>query len=250
MREDRIWMGQKERDRLKVLHESKQGKLTQKQAAEQLKLTERQMRRLLKRFRTEGDRTVIHGLRGRPANRKIAGEIERKAIAELNRPECRDFGPTYASEYLQAKAGIAAGKDTVRKWMMEAGLWQARKRRLEQVYCWRERRACSGELVQWDTSVHDWLEGRGETIHLVAMIDDATSRMFARFVRHDTTEENMRVLWAYLEQYGRPLEFYTDKAGIFEITPQRPQNRGCKTVRDDADYTRAGRTRHPPQLGA
>lgn len=217
MGEDRLWMGQKERDRLKVLHETNRGKLTQKQAAEQIQVTERHLRRMLKRFRADGDRAVMHGLKGRVSNRKIAAEIEQKAIAELSHPECHDFGPTYAAEYLYTKAGIQAGKDTIRKWMIAAGLWNARKRKIEEVHCWRERRSCAGELVQWDTSVHDWLEGRGETIYLVAMIDDATSRMFARFVRHDTAEENMRVLWAYLERYGRPLEFYTDKAGMFEI---------------------------------
>lgn len=221
MGEDTFWMGQKERDRLKALHAVKQGKLTQRQAAEQLKLSERQLRRLLKRYRADGDRAVVHGLRGRKSNHKIAPATQVKAVQALKQPECRDFGPTYAAEYLSNRGIAAAGKDTVRKWMMTAGLWQARKRRVEQVRQWRERRPCVGELVQWDTSVHDWLEGRGETIHFVAMIDDATSRLFARFVRHDSTEENLRVLWVYLERFGRPLEFYTDKAGMFEITPKR-----------------------------
>lgn len=223
-------MGQKERDRLKVLHEAKQKKLTHKQAAAQLKMSERQLRRLLKRFRTEGDRAVIHGLRGRGSNRKVPAKTEESAMAELRRPECRGFGPTYAAEHLRAKLRIEVGKDTVRKWMVAAGLWKPRKRHVEQVHGWRERRACCGELVQWDTSVHDWLEGRGEAIHLIAMIDDATSRMFARFVRHDTTEENMHVLWAYLERYGRPLEFYTDKASLFHITPKRSDNQDPKQV--------------------
>ena len=86
-----------------------------------------------------------------------------------------------------------------------------------EVHQWRPRRSRCGELVQWDTSTHDWLEGRGETIYLISMIDDATSRLFARFVRHDTSEENMRLLWAYLERFGRPLAFYTDKAGMFQV---------------------------------
>lgn len=104
--------------------------------------------------------------------------------------------------------------------MIGAGLWRSRKRECIQVHCWRQRRACFGELVQWDTSVHDWLEGRGERIYLVAMIDDATSRRFARFVRHDSTEENLHVLWQYLELHGRPVEFYTDKASLFEVAPK------------------------------
>ena len=90
-------------------------------------------------------------------------------------------------------------------------------RRVVEVHQWRPRRSRCGELVQWDTSTHDWLEGRGERMYLISMIDDATSRLFARFVRHDTSEENMRLLWAYLERFGRPLAFYTDKAGMFQV---------------------------------
>jgi len=101
--------------------------------------------------------------------------------------------------------------------MVQAGLWKARPRRVVEVHPWRPRRSRCGELVQWDTSTHDWLEGRGETIYLISMIDDATSRLLARFVRHDTREENMRLLWAYLERFGRPLAFYTDKAGMFQV---------------------------------
>jgi transposase InsO family protein len=78
------------------------------------------------------------------------------------------------------------------------------------------------ELVQWDTSEHDWLEGRGEKLYLIAMIDDATSRLFARFVRHDSTEENMRLLWDYLEKFGRPLAFYTDQGQHVSHDSQAP----------------------------
>ena len=86
---------------------------------------------------------------------------------------------------------------------------------------WRARRERFGELVQWDTSTHDWLEGRGEEIYLIKMIDDASSRLFARFVRSDSTAQNMAVLEAYLLRFGRPLEFYTDKASIFVTTPKK-----------------------------
>lgn len=213
-------MGQKERDRLKVLHAASGCQLTQKQAAEQLGITERQVRRLVARLRAVGDRAVVHGLRGRASNRRIDAKAEQRAVKELSKPECRDFGPTYAAEHVSKRFGIKAGKDTLRKWMTAAGLWRPRKRACVEVHCWRQRRACFGELVQWDTSVHDWLEGRGERLYLVAMIDDASSRLFARFVRHDNTEENLRVLWQYLERHGRPLEFYTDKASLFEVTPK------------------------------
>jgi hypothetical protein len=120
-----------------------------------------------------------------------------------------------AAEYLGKKHGIEASKETVRKWMMGAKLWRGKKARVQAVHTWRPRRSRCGEMVQWDTSEHDWLEGRGEKLYLIAMIDDATSRLFARFVRHDSTEENMKLLWSYLEKYGRPLLFYTDKASLF-----------------------------------
>ncbi len=214
-------MGQKEGDRLKVLHEAGKRQITQWQAAEQLGLSERQVRRLLDKLRQVGDGAVMHGLRGRVSNRRISAQADCGTIGELSKPECRDFGPTYAAEHLHKRLGITIGKDTVRKWMITAGLWQSRKRRVEAVHFWRERRACFGELVQWDTSVHDWLEGRGERLYLVAMIDDATSHLFACFVRHDSTEENLRVLWRYLERHGRPLEFYTDKASLFEVAPKQ-----------------------------
>jgi hypothetical protein len=214
-------MSQRERDRLKVLHEVSKGQLTQAQAGAQIGLSTRQVRRLVNRLEAIGDAAVIHGLRARTSNRRIAADTRTRAIQELSRPECRDFGPTFAAEHLARSCGIHVGKDTVRKWMTEASLWTARQRRVETVHQWRSRRTCAGELVQWDTSVHDWLEGRGERLYLIAMIDDATSRVFARFARQDTAEENMRVLWAYLERFGRPLAFYTDKAGMFVAAPKR-----------------------------
>jgi DNA-binding Lrp family transcriptional regulator len=216
MGEDRLAMSQKERDRLKVLHEASKGQITQKQAAEQLRLSERQVRRLARKLRERGDGAVVHGLQGQASNRRMSADVERRAIEELSREECRDFGPTFAAQHVSHLLGIKVGRDTMRKWLLAAGLWQSRKRKVNTIHQWRERRACFGELVQWDTSDHDWLEGRGERLHLIAMIDDATSRVYARFVRHDSAEENMRVLWAWLERYGRPLAFYTDKAAMFE----------------------------------
>jgi transposase InsO family protein len=108
--------------------------------------------------------------------------------------------------------------------MIEGKLWRAKAAKVEQVHVWRPRRERYGELVQWDTSEHDWLEGRGEKLYLIAMIDDATSRLFARFVRHDTSEENMKLLWSYLEKFGRPVAFYTDKASMFRTAEKRKRD--------------------------
>jgi hypothetical protein len=209
-------MTQAERDRLVALKKAKKKMITQKQAAEEIGVTERQVRRLLRKLRRKGDRAVIHELRGRASNRKLPAEMEKRAMTVLSDPVYRGFGPTLAAEYLHQRHRITVSKETVRQWMAKAELWQAGRRRVVEVHQWRLRRSRCGELVQWDTSVHDWLEGRGEQMYLISMIDDATSRLFARFVRHDSSEENMRLLWSYLERFGRPLAFYTDKAGMFQ----------------------------------
>jgi transposase len=213
-------MNQADRDRLVALKKAKDGKMTQRQAAEELKISERQVRRLLFRLRKVGDKGVLHGLRGR-SNRRIDEKQQKKAVEILKGDVYQGFGPTLASEYLAKKHGIKVSKETARKWMRAAGLWRARKQRVTEAHQWRERRERYGELVQWDTSTHEWLEGRGERIYLIKMIDDATSRLFARFVRSDSTAENMAVLEAYLLRFGRPLEFYTDKASHFVTTPKK-----------------------------
>jgi len=210
-------MTQAERDRLVALKKAKKRLITQKQAAEEIGVTERQVRRLLRKLRRKGDRAVIHELRGRLSNRRLPAEVEQRAMGILADPVYRGFGPTLAAEYLRNQHEITVSKETLRQWMVKAGLWKAGRRRVVEVHQWRPRRSRCGELVQWDTSTHDWLEGRGEQIYLISMIDDATSRLFARFVRHDTSQENMRLLWSYLTRFGRPLSFYTDKAGMFQV---------------------------------
>jgi transposase len=209
-------MGQKERDRLKVLHEAKERQITQKEAAKQLGVTERWVRKLLGRMRREGDRAVVHGLRGRRSNRRIAAPIRERAVGWV-KTEYGDFGPTLAAEYLAEQHRIAVSRETLRGWMIGAGLWRPRRARVERVHMWRARRSPIGELVQGDTSEHDWLEGRGEKLYWVLLIDDASSRALARFVRHDWTEENLRTLRAHLQRWGRPLAVYTDKAGLLQV---------------------------------
>ena len=222
-------MNQAERDRLVALKKAKKKLITQKQAAEDIGVTERQVRRLLGKLRRKGDGAVIHELRGRTSNRKLPAEVEQQAIAILSDPVYQGFGPTLASEYLANKHEIIVSKETLRQWMRKAGLWKAGRQRVVEVHQWRPRRSRCGELVQWDTSDHDWLEGRGERIYLISMIDDASSRLLARFVQHDTSEENRLLLRSYLERYGRPLAFYTDKAGMFQVavkTKRQEQREG------------------------
>ena len=214
-------MTQAERDRLVTLKKAKRHLITQREAAEELGVTVRHVKRLVKALKKWGDKGVIHGLRGRPSPRKIAEASQRQAVEILSDPIYRGFGPMLACEYLRKKHGVAVSKETLRKWMIAARLWQGKERKLEAVHAWRPRRGRCGELVQWDTADHDWLEGQGERIYLISMIDDATSRRHARFVRRDWTAENMRVLWRYVELYGRPLAFDTDKASLFHTADKR-----------------------------
>ena len=133
-------MTQADRDRLVALKKAEKGAITQRQAAEELKLSERQVRRLLYRMRREGDGAVQYGLRGRASNRKMDSKLERRAMKILSQKEYRDFGPTRAGEYLGKKHGIQASKETVRQWMLRGGLWQARRQKVREVHMWRERR--------------------------------------------------------------------------------------------------------------
>jgi hypothetical protein len=221
MQEGQLLMTQADRDRLVTLKKAKKKLIKQREAAEELGLSVRQVKRLLYALKKRGDKAVIHGLRGKPSKRRIDESIQKEAVKILSAPVYKGFGPTLAAEYLARKHGIETSKETVRKWMIAGKLWQANKEEVKQIHGWRPRKERFGELVQWDTSEHDWLEGRGEKLYLIAMIDDATSRLFARFVRHDSTEENMRVLWSYLEKFGRPVKVYTDKASIFQTAEKR-----------------------------
>ena len=213
-------MSQEERDELHWLKKAKEGTITQREAAQRIGVSDRWVRELLKHLAKQGDTAVVHGLRGRPSNRRLPGKTQRQALAILKRPDWHDFGPTFAAEQLAKRHQIQVGKETLRKWMIEAGMWQSKPQRLLEVHAWRPRRSGFGELVQWDTSEHDWLEGRGPVRYLVRMIDDATSWSWGRFVENDATPQNMGVLWEYLEKNGRMVDVYTDRDSMFTIPPQ------------------------------
>jgi len=235
-------MTQRDRDRLVALKKAKKGAITQRQAAEEIGQTERHVRRLLKQLKAKGDKAVVHALRGRRSNRKLDEKVERTALEILSREVYAGFGPTLAAEYLAEKHGIHAGRETVRQWMIAGKLWRAQRQGVEKIHQWRPRRSREGELVQWDTSEHAWLEERGPKLYLIGMIDDASSRVYARFVLHDSTEENMRLLWSYVERYGRPVSYYTDKASLFQTAP--------KVARDSKQLPRDEQEPLPPtQIG-
>jgi transposase len=210
---DRIPMSQRERDRLRVLHSVLEGQRTQVEAARLLRLTSRHVRRLLQRLQQGGDAALVHQLRGRPSNRRKDTKLRRRVL-QVYRKDYPDFGPTFAAEKL-AERGLEVSADTLRRWLLAEGLWQPQRRR-DQHRGRRPRRSCFGELVQMDTSIHDWTEGRGENMVLLHMIDDATSRLLARFYDADNVLNHMDLLLRWLQAYGRPLALYTDRHSIFE----------------------------------
>lgn len=217
-------MSQEQRDRLETLKRVQDGVMTQRRGAELMGMSERWVRELVGRMEEVGDAVVVHGLSGRSSNRRIDADVERKAMEVLRTPDWQDFGPTLASEQLGRIHGIAVSRETVRKWMVGSGMWKPGRRRQGEVHVWRPRRSGYGELVQWDTSDHDWLEGRGERIQLVAMVDDATSQTWGRFVSRDGTRENMGVLREYLERHGRMVEVYTDRDSMFAVARRSSEN--------------------------
>ena len=215
---DRVAMSQRERDVLKVMQGVIEGKRTQADAARLLRRSVRQVRRLQRKLETGNDGALVHGLRGRPSNHRADAEVRRRVLRAY-RQSYRDFGPTLAAEKLAAE-GLAVGVETLRRWLLADGLWE-RKRQRDPHRSRRPRRECFGELVQMDASIHDWLEGRGEAAVLIAMIDDATGRIAARFYPAGTVEAHLHLLGVWLRRYGRPAAVYTDRHSIFE-----PQDKG------------------------
>jgi transposase len=230
---DRIPMSQPERDRLRVLYSVLEGKRAQVEAARLLGLTTRHVRRLLRRLQQGGDAALVHRLRGRPSNHRLDAKLRRRVL-QVYRKDFADFGPTFAAEKL-AERGLEVSPDTLPRWLLAEGLWQLRRRR-EQHRSRRPRRACFGELVQMDTSIHDWTEGRGEEMVLIHMIDDATSRLLGRFYDADTVLNHFDLLQRWLAAHGRPLALYTDRHSIFE-----PQDKGRAVPEAETQFGRAVR---------
>lgn len=229
---NRVAMSQRERDVLKVMQGVLDGTRTQAEAARLLKKSVRQVRRIQQKLEGDGDAALVHGLRGKPSNHRHEPAVRRKVL-KAYRGRYPDFGPTLACEKLAAE-GLRVGVETLRRWLLAEGLWQRRRHR-DPHRTRRPRRSCFGELVQMDASIHDWLEGRGEPLVLITMIDDATGRLAARFYHAGTVETHMDLLERWLRRYGRPLAVYTDRHSIFE-----PQEKG-QPVADPAATTQFGR---------
>jgi hypothetical protein len=215
--EEMLTLSQQDRDRLVVLREVGDGLVTARRGAELVGLTPRQFRRLRREWERRGDEAVMHGLRGQRSNRAKSTQVRERAMKRARAAVFKGFGPTLLAEHLSRDHRIGELKGcTLRLWMIEEGLWKPKRRRARHRKA-RPRRAAFGELIQWDSSDHAWFEDRfpGRFV-LIQMHDDATNRLLmARFVPHDTGAANRQIAIDYLRRHGRPVAFYTDKAGHF-----------------------------------
>lgn len=208
-------MSQKEAQRLGILERVLDKALAQADAARLLGLSVRQVKRLSRRLREQGASGLISRRRGQPSNRRIP-LAQAEHFVELMRQHYPDFGPLLAHEYLKREHGLTCSVETLRSWMIAAGLWQAKPRRAKRTHPSRVRRPCLGELVQIDGSHHDWFEGRSSKCCLIAFIDDATSRVLqACFFEQETTQGYLSLLRELVQRQGAPLALYSDRHGIF-----------------------------------
>ena len=208
-----ILMSRRERHRLEVFSRVRRGEITLVKASELLGVSYRQAKRCFGRYREEGDKGLVHRLRGQPSNRQ-ADARQKRRILSLYEKKYADYGPTLAAECLGEEDGLTVSVETLRQWLLSAGLW--RKRRRYRAYRQRRlRKEYFGELVQMDGSHHDWFEGRRGWAVLMVLIDDATSEVFAWFSEGETTMAAMEAFRGYVEHYGLPRALYVDRDSIY-----------------------------------
>ena len=209
-----------ELDRLLILEQVKNRQLTQEEAGQKLNVSSRQIRRLMRRFISDG----IDGIRfqHKGGNRAFHEDFKQQVLAVCSRSKYHGFGPTFASEKLKELENLNINRETLRQWMIEQGLWKGRTRKKARIHQSRERRPQFGELVQIDGSHHDWFEGRAPKCCLLVFVDDATSRILGLgFFEQETTLGYMKVIQQHLGSYGRPMVYYSDKHSIFRTTREQ-----------------------------
>ena len=205
-------MSRKERNRLAIMAGVKSGQLTLVQAASLTSLSYRQVKRVWRRYRDQGDAGLVHRLRGRASPRRIVPELRAKILARV---EARypDFGPTLAAEYLLGE-GLKVDHETLRRWLL-AERKRVVGRRRQQHRQWRERKPCFGAMVQLDGSDHDWFEGRRTRAVLMVMVDDATGQVWAQFFEQETTRASYEMTEGWVRRWGLPQSVYVDRDSIY-----------------------------------
>lgn len=225
-----LTMSGKERERLIVVRQVADGRLTQAVAGERLSLCVRQVKRLVRAYRAEGAAGLVSRRRGLASARRMKAGIKER-IGELLAGPYQGFGPTLAAEKLGERDGIAVSRESVRAIQIERGLWRPKRRRRKRVFAPRERRGRAGELIQIDGSPHDWFEGRGPRCCPIVFIDDATGRLTGlRFAPSETTLAYLEALKAHSLEHGLPLALYSDRHGIFRVNAKEAAGGGGKTV--------------------
>ncbi len=209
-----ITMSRRETKRLHIIHQALDKRITQKTAAELVGLSSRQIRRILKRVRKEGDAGISHRSRGKASNRRFPQKVKDKTL-KLYREKYGDFGPTFACEKLLDVHEIKLSDETLRLWLNQESIpYEKRKGRKHRQ--WRERKHHFGEMIQMDGSHHDWFEGRGPECVLMGYIDDATGKVNGRFYDYEGTMPAMDSFKRYIRRYGIPQSVYLDKHSTYK----------------------------------
>jgi hypothetical protein len=217
MTEELIQMSRMEMERLGILHRIFDHELTQRKASELMEVTDRHLRRLVKRIREQGDTAIIHRSRGRSSPRKIP-EVRQRQILKFLESDYRGFGPTLASEKLWERQKLRVSRETLRQWMVQADLWKVRSRRGQGLHQWRERKHHRGEMIQMDGSHHPWLEARGSELVLMGYVDDATGDFFGRFYSYEGISPAMDSFQRYIDRHGLPVSIYLDRHSTYKTT--------------------------------
>lgn len=195
----------------------KEKRLKQREAAEMLGVSVRQVKRLYKAYQEKGAGGLVSKRRGRASNHKLKTEVVTKVL-DLVKVKYKGFGPTLAHEKLVEIDHLKISIESVRKIMIAEGIWKERRAHKIVTHQNRERRACLGELVQIDGSPHDWFEGRAGKCTLLVFIDDATGKLLQLlFVKSESFFAYCEAAQGYFERYGKPVAFYSDKHGIFRV---------------------------------
>jgi len=239
-RKDIIIMSPEELRRVSIVNQAIDGLIIQKKAAELIDVSEREVRRLIKRVREEGDVGIIHKSRGKPGHGRVGDEIKDKVL-DLYGKNYWDFGPTFASEKLYERDGISINHETLRLWLIDEDNpreWQRKARPHRQ---WRQRKDCFGEMVQVDGSHHDWLEGRGPWLVLMGYVDDATGNTFGRFYDYEGTMPAMDSLMRYIEKYGIPQSIYIDRHSTYKSPKKQTIEEQLRNVIPLTQFERAAK---------
>jgi transposase len=217
-----LTMSKKELTRLDVMKRLEDKRLRQKEAARILGLSTRQVKRLWRTYQKDGAKGLVSKRRGKASNNRLDVGVVQRAL-DLIHEKYADFGPTLAHEKLSEVHQLKLSRESVRRIMIEEGLWKPKRAKHPRAHQMRERRACFGELVQIDGSEHAWFEDRGPKCSLLVYIDDATGELLElRFVPTESFFGYCEATRHYLERYGKPVAFYCDKHGIFRVNQKRP----------------------------